>query len=74
MAKSDMKEDTKMDMAQDKAMIKKAVNMHDTQMHGGKKTDMKSLKKGGCSGMANGGYVRAADGIATKGKTKGRIV
>ena len=72
MAKSDMKEDTKMDMAQDKAMIKKAVKMHDDQMHGGKKTDMKSLKSGGC--MANGGYVRAADGIATKGKTKGRII
>ena len=24
--------------------------------------------------MAHGGYVRAADGIATKGKTKGRII
>jgi hypothetical protein len=66
MAKSDMKEDTKMDMAQDKAMIKKAVNMHDTQMHGGKKTDMKSLKKGGC--MARGG------GIEVRGKTKGKII
>jgi len=24
--------------------------------------------------MATGGYVRSADGIATKGKTKGRII
>ena len=73
MAKSDMKEDTKMDMAQDKTMIKKAVKMHDDQMHGGKKTDMKSLKSGGC--MANGGTASSrADGIATQGKTKGRII
>jgi hypothetical protein len=69
-----------MDMAQDKKMVKKAVGMHDKQMHGGKKTDLATLKKGGmCSGgkakkMASGGYVRAADGIATKGKTKGKMV
>lgn len=70
-----MKEDTKMDMAQDKTMIKKAVKMHDDQMHGGKKTDMESLKSGGCSGMANGGTASSrADGCATKGKTKGRMV
>lgn len=31
----------------DKKLIKKAVGMHDEQMHGGKKTNMKSLKKGG---------------------------
>ena len=47
MAKSDMKEDTKMDMAQDKAMIKKAFAQHDAQEHkGGKGTSLK-LKKGG---------------------------
>ena len=47
MAKSDMKEDTKMDMAQDKAMIKKAMKQHDMQEHkGGKGTSLK-LKKGG---------------------------
>jgi hypothetical protein len=47
MAKSDMKEDTKMDMAQDKAMIKKAFKQHDAQEHkGGKGTSLK-LKKGG---------------------------
>ena len=37
----------KMDMMQDKKMVKKAVGMHDKQMHGGKKTDMAELKKGG---------------------------
>ena len=35
MAKSDMKEDTKMDVAQDKAMIKKAFKQHDAQEHKG---------------------------------------
>lgn len=34
-------------------------------------------KKGGkvgCKCMAKGGYVRAADGCATRGKTRGKIV
>lgn len=35
------------DEAMDKKMIKKAVGMHDKQLHGGKKTDMAKLKKGG---------------------------
>jgi hypothetical protein len=62
------------DMKQDKAMAKKAVGMHEKQLHGGKKSDMSKLKKGGkTSCYANGGYVRAADGIAKKGKTKGTI-
>jgi hypothetical protein len=74
MKHEDMKEDMKMDMAQDKAMIKKAVKMHDEQMHGGKKTNMKGLKQGGCATMRAGGYVAAADGCVTKGKTKGRFV
>ena len=47
MAKSDSKEDTKTDMAQDKVMIKKAFKQHDAQEHkGGKGTSLK-LKKGG---------------------------
>jgi hypothetical protein len=41
------KENAKMDMAQDKAMIKKAFKQHDAQEHkGGKGTSLK-LKKGG---------------------------
>ena len=84
MAKSDMKEDTKMDVAQDKAMIKKAFKQHDAQEHKGGKGTKLSLKKGGCANMcgggkamkkyAKGGYVTAADGITKKGKTKGRII
>ena len=37
----------KADMAQDKKMAKKAVGMHEKQLHGGKKSDLAKLKKGG---------------------------
>jgi hypothetical protein len=47
MAKSDSKEDMKMDKKQDVSMIKKAFKQHDAQEHkGGKGTTLK-LKKGG---------------------------
>jgi len=64
MAKSDAKEDMKMDKSQDKAMIKKAFKQHDMQEHkGGKGTSLK---------LAKGGSFRSsANGIASKGKTKG---
>lgn len=39
------------DIKADKKMVKKAVGMHDKQLHGGKKTDLKSLKKGGPTSM-----------------------
>lgn len=39
------------DISEDKKLIKKAVSLHDKQLHGGKKTDMKSLKKGGPTSM-----------------------
>jgi len=35
------------DLAQDKKMVKRAVKMHDDQLHGGKKTNLTGLKKGG---------------------------
>ena len=35
------------DLGQDKKMVKKAVAMHDKQLHGGKKTNLATLKKGG---------------------------
>lgn len=67
MNKSDMNEDTSMDMAQDKAMIKKAFAQHDAQEHTGGKGTTLNLKSGGSASSR-------ADGIATKGKTKGRMV
>lgn len=35
------------DIKMDKKVVKKAVKMHDDQLHGGKKTDLTALKKGG---------------------------
>jgi len=60
------KSEMKMDLAQDKKMIKKAFAMHDKQEHkGGKGTNLTSLK--------SGGKVRGC-GIAIKGKTKGKML
>ena len=53
------------DLAQDKAMIKKAMKQHDMQEHkGGKGTSLK---------LAKGGVTRA-DGCITKGHTKGKMI
>jgi hypothetical protein len=68
MATKKMKEGGKSDMAQDKAVVKKAVGMHDKQMHGGKKTNLATLKKGGMA------MNKMVDGVASKGKTKGAMV
>ena len=67
MAKSDMKEDMAMDKSQDKAMIQKAFKQHDAQEHkGGKGTTLK---------LSSGGSFRtSANGVATKGKTKGTMI
>ncbi len=61
------------DMAQDKAMIKKAFKQHDSQEHkGGKGTDLK-LKKGGMKKMATGGVALGnAGGFKTGGVTDGQ--
>ena len=61
MAKSDMKEDMAMDLKQDKSMMQKAVNKHESRLHKGS-----TMTK-----LAKGGYTSAADGCCTKGKTKG---
>ena len=71
MAKKEMHEEKgemKKDLAQDKKMVKKAVGMHDKQQHGGKKTNLSTLKKGGKVCMARGG------GVEIKGKTKGTMI
>jgi len=57
----------KNDMMQDKAMAKKAVGMHEKQLHGGKKSDMTKLAKGGSASSR-------ADGCVSKGKTKGTMI
>jgi hypothetical protein len=60
------------DVKMDKKVVKKAVGMHEKQLHGGKKSDMSKLKSGGMAcgpkKMARGG------GIEMKGKTKGTMV
>jgi hypothetical protein len=48
------------DIKMDKKVVKKAVGMHDKQQHGGKKTNLSKLAKGG--------------GVEIKGKTKGKMV
>ena len=70
------------DMKQDKAMVKKAVGMHDKQMHGGKSTDMDKLKKGGMPmvmkdgkkipafAAKKGGMAKMADGGMTDPRAK----
>lgn len=57
----------KNDMMQDKAMAKKAVGMHEKQLHGGKKSNLTKLKNGGSASSR-------ADGCAMKGKTKGMMI
>ena len=61
------KEGGKADMAQDKKTVKKAVGMHEKQLHGGKKSDLAKLKSGGMAKCARGG------GIEVRGKTKGKM-
>ena len=78
----------KNDIKQDKATAKKAVGMHESQLHGGKKSDMSKLKKGGMPMLMkdgkkvpafaakSGGMTKMArgGGIETKGKTKGSMI
>ena len=61
------KEGGKADMAQDKKTVKKAVGMHEKQLHGGKKSNLAKLKMGGMAKCAKGG------GIEVRGKTKGKM-
>ena len=71
------KEGGKADMAQDKKTAKKAIGMHESQLHGGKKSDLTKLKKGGMAkgcGYSKGGQLAKANGIAVKGKTKGTMI
>lgn len=55
------------DVAQDKAMIKKAMKQHDEQQHKGSKGTTLKLSSGGS-------FRKAADGITKTGKTKGKMI
>ena len=55
------------DLAQDKALIKRAFKQHDAQDHKGSKGTTLKLSKGGS-------YRTAADGITKTGKTKGTMI
>ena len=46
-SRKEHKEEMSADIAQDKAIVKKAISMHDKQEHEGEKTDLSKLKKGG---------------------------
>jgi hypothetical protein len=64
MKKGGMAEGGKADMKQDKSMMQKAVNKHEGRLHKGQ-----PMTK-----LSAGGYTKAADGCATKGKTKGTMI
>ena len=57
----------KADMKQDKGMMQKAVNKHEGRLHKG--ATMTKLNMGGMA-YAKGGFTKAADGVAKKGKTQ----
>ena len=59
------------DVKMDKKMMQKAVNKHEGRLHKGQ--PMTKLNMGGMA-YSKGGYTKAADGVATKGKTKGTQV
>jgi hypothetical protein len=70
-----MKKGGMADKSQDKAMIKKAFKQHDMQEHKGGKGTKLSLCGGG-KAYASGGkasQLSKANGIAIRGKTRGKI-
>ena len=58
------------DIAQDKAVVKKAIRMHDAQEHKGEHTDLSKLKKGGRSKKAVGTVKKFACGGGVYGAKK----
>jgi hypothetical protein len=57
------------DVKMDKSMMQKAVNKHEGRLHKG--STMTKLNMGGMAYSKGGSASSRADGIATKGKTKG---
>ena len=54
------------------AMMAKKKGMH--KMPDGKMMKDSAMNKGGMTKMATGGFVRQADGVASKGKTKAKQI
>jgi hypothetical protein len=61
----------KSDLAQDKAMIKKAFKQHDAQEHKGGKGTYLKLKKGGSTKMAKGGVT--SESMVKVGRNMARV-
>jgi hypothetical protein len=74
MKKGGMAEGGKSDMKQDKSMMQKAVNKHEGRLHKG--SAMTKLNMGGVAASKMGSVKTSAtrDGIASKGKTKGKMI
>jgi hypothetical protein len=62
------------DVKMDKSMMQKAVNKHEGRLHKG--SPMTKLAKGGMAASKMGSVKTSSsrDGIATKGKTKGKMI
>ena len=58
------------DLKEDKALIKKAFGMHDTQLHEPKRTNLSGLKQGGVVGYAKGGVTKHKSHSKSKGGSK----
>jgi hypothetical protein len=72
-AKRDRKEVDTADIAQDKKIVKKAINMHDKQQHEAP-TDLTGLKKGGRAKKAVGTVKKYCSGSGVKGYCGGKGV
>jgi hypothetical protein len=74
MNKGGMAEGGKSDIKQDKGMMQKAVNKHEGRLHKGE--PMTKLNKGGMAASKMGSVKTSAtrDGVASKGKTKGKMI
>ena len=72
--KRERKTEDKADIKQDKAIVKKAIAIHDKQEHPGEKTDLSKLKKGGRAKKEKGTVKKYKDGGAIEmKKTSGDI-
>jgi hypothetical protein len=72
--KKEMRSGMHEDIKEDKKLVKKAINLHDDQLHEGAKTDLKTLKKGGRTKKEVGTVRKYAAGgmIEAKGGKKPR--